>query len=689
AHHVERRTPTEIVRAVIETQPAPPSTVAPPERRRALRGDLDVIALTALKKEPGRRYQTVEKFAGDIGRHLDGLPVTARPDTWRYRAAKFGRRHRLAVAAGAAVAVSLVAGLAGTVWQARVAAERARVASAEAAKQRAVRDFLVRLFEAATPGQTLGRDPTARELLDRGRRELDTALAAEPEVRAELLAAVARTYGALGLVPQADSLFEQAVTLARTLGGEADPTLAGALTGWAGSLVMQSQFDRAAPMLREAIERLRRRDPDDPELALPLRSLGRVYTFTGKHDSAETLLRRALAMDVRRHGPESPQAASSYDDLGFELLRQDDLPAADSAIGAALAIWRRVLPPDHPSLLWTLSNLSALREEQGDRAEAERLLREVVAGQQRIYPRGHPELAHSMMWLGSLLAHDERWAEAESLTAPAVEQHRALLGADNDHVTMLREDLSEFRYRQGRFREAERDIREALAAWRRTLGPEHRTTLAATDKLAINLREQGRYAEAEALFRETLEVRRRRLGDSTPDVARSLLGLGMLKRLAGHPDEAEPLLREALAISRAADPDGLDASRVLGQLGAVLSDRGKLAEAEPLLREALVGQTTHLGATHTETAATREELGHTLALGGRYAEAEPVLLEAFRHLERKHDFWGVRERRETARSLEELYRKTGNAGAARRYGRLADSATPPVRHPSASSARSP
>ncbi|HET8624545.1 MAG TPA: protein kinase [Gemmatimonadales bacterium] len=100
--------------------------------RRRLRGDLDTILLTALRKEPQRRYASVEQFAGDIRRHLDGLPVTARPDTFRYRAGKFTRRNRVPLAAGALVALALVAGTVATAWQAR---------EARAAQVRAERRF--------------------------------------------------------------------------------------------------------------------------------------------------------------------------------------------------------------------------------------------------------------------------------------------------------------------------------------------------------------------------------------------------------------------------------------------------------------------------------------------------------------------------------------------------------------------
>ncbi|MBV9493540.1 MAG: serine/threonine protein kinase, partial [Acidobacteria bacterium] len=91
-----------------------PSEVAPPRRARRLRGDLDAIVLMALQQEPSKRYASAEQLAQDIERHLDGLPVSARADSWRYRAGKFIARNRIAVAASTLVMLSLVAGIIGT-----------------------------------------------------------------------------------------------------------------------------------------------------------------------------------------------------------------------------------------------------------------------------------------------------------------------------------------------------------------------------------------------------------------------------------------------------------------------------------------------------------------------------------------------------------------------------------------------
>ncbi len=107
---------------VCEREPPPPSAQSSdPARAAQLRGDLDLIVLAALRKEPARRYASVEALAADLRRWQQGLPITARPDTLGYRAQRFVRRNRLAVVAGVLVFLSLASGLAASLWQAREA----------------------------------------------------------------------------------------------------------------------------------------------------------------------------------------------------------------------------------------------------------------------------------------------------------------------------------------------------------------------------------------------------------------------------------------------------------------------------------------------------------------------------------------------------------------------------------------
>lgn len=124
AHRLDSTAPTEIERVVCLTEVPPPSAATQGVAGEALRGDLDNIVLMAMRKDPERRYQSVEQFAGDIRRYLDGRPVLARKDSLTYRAGKFVRRNWLVIAAAATVAASLVGGIVIAELQARRAERR-------------------------------------------------------------------------------------------------------------------------------------------------------------------------------------------------------------------------------------------------------------------------------------------------------------------------------------------------------------------------------------------------------------------------------------------------------------------------------------------------------------------------------------------------------------------------------------
>lgn len=131
------------------------------EWRRRLRGDLDNIILKALRKEPTRRYASVEQFSEDIRRHLEGHPVIARPDTLRYRAGKFIMRHRAGVAAAALLLLAVLGGWLATARQARVAeAERSKAERRFEDVRKLANTLLFDLHDAIRnlPGSTKGRE---------------------------------------------------------------------------------------------------------------------------------------------------------------------------------------------------------------------------------------------------------------------------------------------------------------------------------------------------------------------------------------------------------------------------------------------------------------------------------------------------------------------------------------------------
>ena len=211
-YRLKTRVPHEIAKAICEQDPERPSTAmrtAPDlqessKPRKRLHADLDNIVLMAMRKEPERRYGTAQQFADDIQRHLDGLPVRARHDTFSYRAGKFIRRQKIAVAAAAIIAVTLLVGIITTMWQARVAqAERERSERRFNEVRQLANSFVFEVHDAVVnlPGST-----TARSLIvQRGLNYLDS-LARDAGNDRGLQRELAAAYEKLGAVQYTPSV---------------------------------------------------------------------------------------------------------------------------------------------------------------------------------------------------------------------------------------------------------------------------------------------------------------------------------------------------------------------------------------------------------------------------------------------------------------------------------------------------
>jgi len=202
------RTPLERMQAIVDAEPARPSEAAllPPQQVRALRGDLDNIVLKALKKTPAERYPSVEAFGADLRRHLNHQPVSARPDSFAYRAGKFAVRNRLVVGAAAIVLFTIVAAAAVSVWEAVEATRQRDRALALAARNTAVIEFVKGMLTEVAPADQPVR---VADLIERSRsiliREDDI-----PEHRAAILSMLSSYYLSSGNPAPAEDMLSRA-----------------------------------------------------------------------------------------------------------------------------------------------------------------------------------------------------------------------------------------------------------------------------------------------------------------------------------------------------------------------------------------------------------------------------------------------------------------------------------------------
>jgi eukaryotic-like serine/threonine-protein kinase len=223
--------------------------------RRALRGDLETIVAKALKKDPAERYASVGAMDDDLRRYLQHVPIGARADTFRYRAAKFVRRHRLPVSLASVLVAALAAGLAGTVWQGRVAARERDAAARErdlalAQLERAdkINDFTSYLLGHAMPGAEPVR---MRELLERAERMAEKRAANDPILAVDLLVNIGDIYAIRDESDNAVRTLKRAYELSQELDDRA--TRSSAACSWAMAVSMQGDQPGALRLIEEGL----------------------------------------------------------------------------------------------------------------------------------------------------------------------------------------------------------------------------------------------------------------------------------------------------------------------------------------------------------------------------------------------------------------------------------------------------
>ena len=591
ADTVER--PSSVARRLEAGELAALSMPAREVRRldRRLRGDLDNIVLHALRRDPQERYPSAAALAEDLRHHLGGRPITARPDRWGYRAAKFVSRHRVGVAATVLVVLSLAGGLVGTAWQAQRAERSAEVARENALRAERVKEFLIGLFEAADPEQQSGGAITAAELLEQGAKRLENDLMEEPLIQADLLEAVARIERSLGRLEPAEKLAGRALAIRSERLPPSHPGVASARATLGAVHVSQGRLEEAAEPLREAVTLLEASEPPGSLTLARVRSdLGNVLWWQGQLEEAEQLERTVYETYRDALGEDHVQTAVHLRNLGILLDELDRMDEAEAAYRKSQAVIEQALGTDHPSSAQSWSNLAVLLERRGKIAESEELHRRTLEVRDRRLGATHPSTGQALQLLAVFLLQQGRYDESEVYYERALELFRAI-NPKHFEVGKCTNGLGLIAERRGDYARAEAALREVVALFREVLGEDHSFVWQASGNLAGVIARQGRFDEAVALQREALGQIERLSGPASEESASALDRLGEILRRAGRPGEAVPQHRRSLELRRTLygeeHPWFAESSYQLGADLAASTDEGERREARAHLDRAV------------------------------------------------------------------------------------------------------
>ena len=405
----EGKSDLELAEEIRDTDPTPPSGATAEPLRHRLRGDLDSIVTKALRKEPTERYGSVESFAEDIRRYLDGRPVEARRGNWTYQTGKWLRRYWLPVAAASMVmTLSIVFGATVTVlWQdaetEKQLAEREKLAAVEARKESdAVLMYMKKLFRITDARHHLRIDEiTALELLGRGEELIREE--EDPKIQAEILSTIGQVYTDVGLRTHAEGPIKRAVEVLEQHQIEG-PHLAKAVSNLASWYYRRGDAKRAEELYRRSLEiKLEVGDNAVVDVPKTLTHLATLAMQRGGFDEAETLYRQALKSRINEFGEGDLSVATNMRSLGMLYYLQGDFEEAEPFLLRAQEIREQKLTDGDPLVATTLSSLGRVRHALGDLVEAENYyLRAFKIRQENFLEPHHPHVAASRVDLARL-----------------------------------------------------------------------------------------------------------------------------------------------------------------------------------------------------------------------------------------------------------------------------------------------
>ncbi len=480
----------------------------PPGLRRQLRGDLDWIVMKAMEKDRARRYETAHALARDLRHHLDDEPVQAGPPGAAYRIGKFVKRNRLAVTISSILLVALVAGAAGTTWQAIRASRQAQNARTQALRAEQTARFLQDMLGSVDPSVARGRDTELlREILDNAAARVDQELDQQPEVHTAILGIIGRTYRSLALYDEAEAQLVKALEIERGHHGDDHPHVANGFGLLASVMWDTGRLVDAETNHRQALE-IRRRVLGDkhPDTATSLNNIALVLWDQGRAAEAEPLLREALETFRSLSGGENTdQIGDAVNNLSLVVRDQGRPDEAEPLTREALTIYREVGGDDSPKVATAINNLARLVSNRGAHEEAARLHRESLALRRKLYGAEHPRVARALHNLAATLKEIGNLEESESLYRESLDMHRSTLPEGHPNIAWPLTSLSEVLLLLDRPAEAEPLLREAIRLRTAALPADDWRTAHSRSVLGGSLSAQARLEDAEPLLVDAYE----------------------------------------------------------------------------------------------------------------------------------------------------------------------------------------
>jgi serine/threonine protein kinase/tetratricopeptide (TPR) repeat protein len=605
---------------------------------------LEAVCLKAMARHPADRYPSALALAEDIEHWLADEPVSALRERPLARLARWTRRNRAWVAAGAVVlmvATALTAALAAQ--QARSAERERRVAlrerqaralaQARLAEIEKVNALLASIFTDLDPR---AEEKDARPLrailgdrLHQAADQLDAAGVGDPLVVANMQNMLGRALQNLGFAEHAVAVQERSRKIRNDVLGPDHHDTLDTCDELANALSDANRVQDALALHEDTWKRrVATLGPDAHDSITSLDNLAQMYVRVGRTKEGIAMLSDSIERHVRVLGADHPETLTARSNLGWAYGRAGMYDEAIAANREAHRLREARLGPRHADTLVSRFNLAQSLRMTGRFEEAIRNYEEVVRLRRATLGPDHPRTIAALGDLGSA------WFESgqPKRSIPLLEEASRLasdrLGVDHPYALLDRASLAAAYGAVGRMNEAVALLETTLKLQMDKLGPNHRDTLLSQGNLGEMLINAGRGSEAVALLETALKGRESLLGPAHPDTMFNRRGLALAYLAAKRPREAETLMREQIRLAR--QPSAGD-SNVLATLAVAMVAQERWNDAESMLRECLAIRTRTIP-NEWSRFNTMSQLGGVLSRQGRHGEAEPLVVAGYEGL---------------------------------------------------------
>jgi eukaryotic-like serine/threonine-protein kinase len=522
-YDLKGKTPGDMERTVCETEPKRPSVaiavskknrkssdIFPAESfavwqfQKKLRGDLDTIVMKCLDKDPQRRYQSTGQLVEDIRGYLSSKPVSAHPDSWTYRAGKYMRRHKWAVATMMAFTLILAVYATTITMYSHKTLKALEEVQRERAKSDQVVDFLLAMFEANDPAETRGATITARELLERSVKQAEQ-LSDQPAVQGQMYSVTGLVFHRLGEYDEALPLMERALEITDSLYEDSHPdvaqmhfNLAEVLHDVGDYREAHAHYSMAANLFQNVPGHV------SLEYAASLHNLG----IASHGNSAREDIMKALEIRQKLLDNDHPDIAQSYIALGNYYLRQSDHESAKKYFQKTHSVINsqdRIISPQIASIF---QNLGEGERIMGDYEQAETLLHKALDIYQSLYNGPHVHIAICKKSLADVYRDNNDFPAALRYYGNSLESLKKAVGSDHPLRRPILQGKARLYSQMGEHAAAEPLLREVLALLEAVLNPHHPRIANARLMLGTCLLELHQFTEAEELLVTSLETYR-------------------------------------------------------------------------------------------------------------------------------------------------------------------------------------